>query len=72
MRVFTLGLLILTIIAGFVSYHGLGSLTETMKLTYAYLALSTLACGLITLSIRPQLPRRVAARIQVAGRRYEV
>ena len=69
MRVFTLGLLILTIIAGFMSYYGVGSLTETIKLTYAYLALSTLACGLVTVSVRPQMRRSVTAGVQITERR---
>lgn len=68
MRVFTLGLLILTIIAGVISYYGVGSLTETIKLTYAYLALSTLACGLINVAMRPELPRHVAASVQTTER----
>lgn len=69
MRVFTLGLLILTVIAGFLSYNGAGSLTETIKLTYAYLALSTLACGFITLTVRPQLSRSVPAAVEAADQR---
>ena len=69
MRVFTLGLLILTIIAGFMSYYGVGTLTDTVKLTYAYLALSTLACGFVTVTIRPETPRRVTSHVQLAERR---
>ncbi|HZS54723.1 MAG TPA: hypothetical protein VFA65_10000 [Bryobacteraceae bacterium] len=47
MRVFTVLLFILTVVAGFVSHNGMGNLTEMAKLTYAYLALSTVACALI-------------------------
>jgi hypothetical protein len=68
MRSFTLGLLILTIIAGLLSYFGVGAFTETVKLTYAYLALSTLASGLISLTIRPEMPRRATARVQTIER----
>ena len=68
MRVFTLGLLILTIIAGVMSYYGVGTLTETIKLTYAYLALSTLACGLISVTVRRELPRRITATVESADR----
>jgi hypothetical protein len=60
MRFFTLFLLILTVVAGYLSYHGLGTLTETVKLTYAYLALSTLASALIGLDMPRETPRRVA------------
>ena len=59
MRVFTYLLFILTIIAGFLSYEGVGTLTETVKLTYAYLALSTVACALITLTMRPAMQRQI-------------
>lgn len=62
MRTFTVVLFVLTVIAGFLSYHGIGSLTDTVKLTYAYLALSTLASGLISLTMRPAVPHRVDVR----------
>ncbi len=56
MRVVTLLLLFLTVVAGCLSYNGIGGLTETMKLAYAYLALSTLACGLIGATMRTAAP----------------
>jgi hypothetical protein len=59
MRVFTYLLFVLTVIAGFLSYKGIGTLTETVKLTYAYLALSTVACALISLTMRPAIQRRI-------------
>lgn len=59
MRVFTYLLFILTVISGFLSYNGIGTLTETVKLTYAYLALSTVACALISITMRPAMQRRV-------------
>lgn len=65
MRVFTFFLFILTIVAGCLSYKGLGDLTETLKLTYAYLALSTVACALITLTIRPQVHTEAASVQQI-------
>ena len=59
MRVFTYLLFFLTVIAGFLSYNGIGTLTETVKLTYAYLALSTVACVLISLTMRPAIQPQV-------------
>lgn len=59
MRVFTYLLFVLTLIAGFLSYKGVGNLTETVKLIYAYFALSTVACALISLTMRPAMQRRV-------------
>ena len=53
MWVFTICLFILTVISGCLSYAGLGHLTETVKLTYAYLALLTAASGLLSLLMRP-------------------
>ncbi len=58
MRTFTLLLFVLTVIAGCFAYYGIGDLTETMKLTYAYLLLSTMACGVIGVSMRPSPQRR--------------
>jgi len=52
MRLFTLSLLVLTVFVGMLAYYGVGALTEILRLTYAYLALSTVACGLITLTMR--------------------
>ncbi len=63
MRVFTFLLFVLTIVAGFLSYNGVGSLTETVKLTYAYLALLTVACTLISLTIRPAAPDGVPTQV---------
>ena len=62
MRVFTFGLLVLTVLVGIFAYYGLGALTEVLRLTYAYLALSTLACGLITLT----MPKEPATRANVS------
>ena len=59
MRVFTYLLFFLTVIAGLLSYYGIGTLTETVKLTYAYLALSTVACVLISLTMRPAIQPQV-------------
>ena len=59
MRVFTVLLLILTIVAGCLSYNGIGVFTETVKLTYAYLVLSTVASVFITLTMRPLIARPV-------------
>jgi hypothetical protein len=64
MRAFTVLLFALTIVSGCLSYYGIGGLTEIVKLTYAYLALSTVACGLICLTMRPAVPRQVAAHVQ--------
>ena len=64
MRAFTLLLFVLTVVVGCLAYYGIGALTETLKLAYAYLLLSTVACGLINLTIRPATPRRVPARVQ--------
>jgi len=61
MRVFTILLFVLTIVAGFLSYYGIGNLTETVKLTYAYLALSTVASALITLTMRPAVAQGIEA-----------
>lgn len=63
MRTFTLLLFVLTVVAGCLAYYGIGELTETLKLTYAYLLLVTVASGVVNLSMRPQTPRRVPARI---------
>lgn len=65
MRAFTLLLFVMTVIAGCLSYYGIGALTETLKLAYAYLLLSTVACGLLTL--RPLAPSRVSAQLQNDG-----
>ncbi|MBV8897378.1 MAG: hypothetical protein JO051_12760 [Acidobacteriaceae bacterium] len=61
MRVFTYLLFVLTVVAGLLSYYGIGTLTETVKLTYAYLALSTVACVLISLTMRPAIQPQVTA-----------
>jgi hypothetical protein len=60
-RFLTYLLFFLTVAAGFFSYKGVGTLTETVKLTYAYLALLTLASALISLIMRPAIQRRVPA-----------
>lgn len=65
MRVFTFFLFMLTIVAGCLSYKGLGDLTEIVKLTYAYLALSTVACASITLTMRPQVHAEPASVQQI-------
>jgi multidrug efflux pump subunit AcrB len=62
MRFVTLLLLLLTVVAGFLSYYGIGGLTDLMKLTYAYLALSTIASALVSLTMRPAVAPRVEAR----------
>ena len=64
MRAFTLLLFVLTVIAGCLAYYGIGALTETLRLAYAYLLLSTVACGLINLSLRPVTPRPIPAQLQ--------
>ena len=60
MRAFTFCLFVLTIVFGCLSYAGLGHFTEIIKLTYAYLALSTIASALITITMRPATPQRAA------------
>jgi ABC-type Fe3+-siderophore transport system permease subunit len=50
MRLLTSLLFVLAVIAGFLAYKGFGTLTEPLKLTYAFLALSTLASALINLT----------------------
>jgi hypothetical protein len=55
MRAFTILFFVLTVIAGCLSYYGIGSMT--VKLAYAYLALSTAASVLITLTMRPAMDR---------------
>ncbi len=62
MRTFTFLLFVLTLVAGFLSYYGIGAFTETVKLAYAYLALSTLASGFIALTMRPSVPNQIEAR----------
>ena len=64
MRAFTLLLFVFTIVAGCLAYYGMGALTETLKLVYAYLLLSTIASGVINLGMRPATPRRMPARVQ--------
>jgi hypothetical protein len=64
MRAFTLLLFVLTVVAGCLAYYGMGQLTETLKLAYAYLLLSTVASGIINISMRPTTPRRMPARVQ--------
>jgi hypothetical protein len=56
MRAFTLLLFVLTVITGCLAHYGVGALTETLKLTYAYLLLSTVACGLINLILPDRMP----------------
>jgi hypothetical protein len=58
MRLFTY-LLVLTVITGFLSYNGVGTITETVKLTYACLALSTVVCALVGLSKRLSVQGRI-------------
>jgi hypothetical protein len=58
MRFVTSLLFVLTVIAGFLAYKGVGTLTETVKLTYAYLEWSTVACTLISLTMRPSVQHR--------------
>lgn len=65
MRVFTFSLLVLTIVVGILAYYGLGALTEIVRLTYAYLALSTVACGLITLAMPRETANRAGSGSQV-------
>lgn len=65
MRVFTFFLFVLTIIAGCLSYNGIGSMT--VKLAYAYLALSTLASVLITLTMRPPMRRAPAQASEISS-----
>ena len=64
MRAFTLLLFVLTVAAGCLAYYGMGMLTETLKLAYAYLLLSTVASGLINVSMRRTAARRIPARAQ--------
>ena len=61
MRAFTFSLLLLTVIVGILAYYGLGALTEILRLTYAYLALSTVTCGLITMTMPRQSATGAAA-----------
>lgn len=67
MRVFTFLLFVLTIIAGCLSYNGMGTLTETVKLMYAYLALLTLACAAICLTMRPEAQRPASRQMADLG-----
>jgi hypothetical protein len=54
-QAFSVFLFFLTVAAGVVSHSGFGSSTDTVKLTYAYLALSTIVCALITVTMRPAM-----------------
>lgn len=60
MRTFTLFLLALTVIAGYAAFSD--PAMENLKLLYAYLALSTIVCGMLSLSVR-----RNVSRAQVVG-----
>jgi hypothetical protein len=62
MRAFTLLLFVLTVAAGCLAYYGVGVLTETFKLAYAYLLLSTVASAAVNVSTRPAALRRIPAR----------
>jgi hypothetical protein len=54
-QAFSIFLFFLTVGAGVVSHSGFGSATDTVNLTYAYLALSTIVCAVITVTTRPAM-----------------
>jgi hypothetical protein len=49
------------VIAGWISYNGNGSVTEIVKLAYAYLALMSVVCAMIMLTMKQATPQRVPA-----------
>lgn len=61
MRIFTSIFFLLTVIAGFAAFHGSGNEAEMLKLLYAYLALTTLVCALITMAARKPTPKTATA-----------
>ena len=60
MRVLTCLVFALTIIAGWLSYNSNGSVAEVVKLAYAYLALMSVVCAMIVLTMKPAVPSRVS------------
>jgi hypothetical protein len=67
MRVFTYIFLFLTVAVGCAAFRGSGESAEFLKLLYAYLALTTVVCSLITMAARKPAPKSAPASIQLAG-----
>ena len=53
MRVLTCVVFALTIVAGWCSYSRTDSAAEFLKLAYAYLALMSVVCAMIVLTMKP-------------------
>lgn len=60
MRTFTLILLLLTITAGYAAFSN--PAIEGLKLLYAYLALTTIVCGMLSLAVGRTAPRATPVR----------
>lgn len=56
MRIFTWIFFLITLVAGFTAFHDTGSDVETWKLLYAYSALTTVVCALVSLAARRPQP----------------
>jgi hypothetical protein len=52
MRIFTTVCFVLTILVGIAAFNTIGESAELLKLLYAYFALTTVVCGLITMAAR--------------------
>lgn len=61
MRVLTCIVFALTILAGWFSYGRTDTAAELLKLAYAYLALMSLVCAMIVLTMKPAPSRSSAA-----------
>lgn len=62
MRVLTCLVFALTLVSGWLSYSSNGSVSEVVKLAYAYLALMSVVCAMIVLTMRPAGNQTVVAR----------
>ena len=60
MQIFTSISVILTIVTGIAAFNQSGNGSEVLKLLYAYLALTTVVCALISLAARKPAVRATA------------
>jgi predicted Co/Zn/Cd cation transporter (cation efflux family) len=66
MIIVTLILCLFSVIAGLAAFHSSGQTAELLKLVYAYLALTTVACALVALAARR--PATKPAPVEPPGR----